>query len=328
MQKQNTDLMAALFSIGARLKILLILFFLTPLFINAQERSIRIVWSSSEYIWRYSVEIERLEDRTYKDHLQEYTAKPFLNASLLPGEYRFRIIPHDILDRPGEGTQWIHFEISHIPAPLIDDLPGTSAEVSSGIPPESEQFLIIDVEDYNLISAPEPEPALPPGPQPQAASEPGPEPEPGIEETTPSRGSPRFNTLGISVGTTFSDPMIVASVHGTYSPVRNFYAELGCDIGFVSQYNDVKSYYSVYPFAHLGFFMPFRGKGGFFTGAGCGYMFCKYTFESGKADVDVFAADLTAGVNIFDMFNIFYTFRTDFGSVSQKLSVSYVYRFK
>jgi len=137
----------------------------------------------------------------------------------------------------------------------------------------------------------------------------------------------RLHTLGVSVGTSFIDPAIIATVHGTYSPVRNMFLELGLDAGFVSIYDDVQSYYSIYPFARVGFFAPFRNKGGWYIGAGGGYMIGEYTFYGEKVPVGVFAADFVTGFNLWNAVDISYSIRTNFGSLSHKLSAGYVYRF-
>ena len=138
----------------------------------------------------------------------------------------------------------------------------------------------------------------------------------------------RLNTIGVSVGTSFADPLIIATVRGTFAPGRNWFLEAGCDLGVVSIYNDVQGYYSAYPFVHTGFFMPFKGKGGWYAGAGGGFMLGEYTFAGGKVPVSVFAADIIAGVNIGNFLDISYTLRTNFGSASNKVAVGYTYRFK
>ena len=149
------------------------------------------------------------------------------------------------------------------------------------------------------------------------------------KEITPEMNkAARLWTVGVSAGSAFTDPVIIATVHGTIAPVRNLFIEPGCDIGFVSVYDDVKSYYSIYPYAHLGYFKPFSPKFGWYAGAGGGYMLGAYEFSGGKVPLGVFAADLITGVNIGNMIDISYTIKTNFSSASNKLSAGYVYRFK
>ena len=294
----------------------------------------RIAWRGGENAWRYAVEIERLENGTYRSHLSEFTTTLFLNVSLPSGEYRFRIIPHDILDRPAGGTQWFPFEIR--PRAVIAESPALSPDVSGEkiSIPEREEIEVISVEDYeskeqltlNKEQRTDSEEEVKGKREEVAESE-------GVtegEEGTESGGQRafRFHTVGASLGSSFIDPVIIVTVHGTYSPVRNLFIELGCDVGFVSTDEEVESYYSFYPYVNVDFFMPFRERGGFFAGAGVGYMAGKYTFEYGENDVSVWAVNITGGINLFNFLNISYTLRTDFGSVNSKVSAGYTYRFK
>ena len=106
--------------------------------------------------------------------------------------------------------------------------------------------------------------------------------------------------------------------------------ELGCDVGILTMSDKVESYYSIYPYAHVAFFLPFpTRKGGFYVGAGAGYMMSYYKFADGDIQNNIFAINATAGFNLFDFLDISYTIRVkpDFESASNKLSIGYVYRF-
>ena len=145
----------------------------------------------------------------------------------------------------------------------------------------------------------------------------------------------RFNTIGISLGSAFFGDLFIVAVNGSFSPVKNMYIELGCDFGFVyydedkSNYNyNPVSYLSILPFAHVGFFAPFNKKGGFFIGAGAGYMVGLFTFPWGKASESVFVADITTGFNLWNWLNISYTLRTNLKSINHKIALGYSYRFK
>jgi len=138
--------------------------------------------------------------------------------------------------------------------------------------------------------------------------------------------SNRYNSFGLSLGTSFADPAIIASVNVTFSPIPFLFFDIGIDMGFISVYEDVKSYLSVYPFINAGFFLPFLNKGGIYISAGVGFLKGNYAFEYGNASVDVVACNFTAGINIENFLNISYTLKTDFKSVGNKLSVGYVFR--
>jgi len=215
------------------------------------------------------------------------------------GEYRFRITPHDILDRPHEATQWVRFTIR--PAPATDNKQDTSGE--------SERIEVIDFEKTTDSE------------QSTVNNE-------QLTEGNDIRNTARYNTIGISIGTAFTDPLVSVAIHGTYSPVNYFFIGAGFDAGFLSMFDGVDNFYSLYPYISAGFFMPVGNLFGIYAGAGAGYIIGSYEFShGGKSDIGVFAVNITAGVNIFDAVNISYTFKTDFTGVSHQIAVGYVYRF-
>jgi len=138
----------------------------------------------------------------------------------------------------------------------------------------------------------------------------------------------RLWSVGVSVGSTIADPLVIATIRGTIAPFRYSFLELGCDVGFISKAEGVVSYYSIYPFIHYAFFLPFTKKGGWYIGAGAGYMIGEYQFKDLPISRRIFAADISAGINIGNFFDISYTLRTDFASVGHKISLGYCYRFK
>jgi hypothetical protein len=149
------------------------------------------------------------------------------------------------------------------------------------------------------------------------------------ESSPEANAAARLKTIGISVGSSLIDPLVIVTVRGSFAPARNFYIELGADWGLISAFDDVDQYWSLYPFAHLGFFVPFAGKGGWYAGMGAGYMIGEYTFSGGgTAAVSVPAVDLTTGFIIGNLIDISYTLRTNFDSASNKISVGFVHRFK
>ena len=153
------------------------------------------------------------------------------------------------------------------------------------------------------------------------------QPPPSWPVETAKPASARLNTLGFSLGTSFADPAFIATVRGAVALGRYWFLELGLDLGLGSTYSQVQTYYSVYPFTHIEVFAPFNGKGGWYIGAGAGYMAGKYTFASGETPVGVFAADFISGFNFGNIFDISYTVRTNFSSASNKLSLGFVKRF-
>jgi len=242
---------------------------LVPVFISAQtnERvfSRRLSWQEDENVYRYAVEIDKMENGTFRRHLSEFTAASYINVSLPEGEYRYRIIPHDILDRPTRGTQWIRFEV---------------------YPTETEQ----KNESGELYA--------------------------------------RYHTIGICAGSSFIDPVIAATIHGSFSPLKYFFIQAGVDIGFISTFEEVDNYYSLYPFLNIGFFLPLNANAGFYTGVGIGFQYSSYTVLNETVDISIFVFNAAVGMVLWDMINVQYTIKTNFTGVNHLVSIGYVYRFK
>ena len=148
----------------------------------------------------------------------------------------------------------------------------------------------------------------------------------GVDDRSADRAA-KLWSIGASVGSSFTDPWVIGTLRGTIAPVKYSFLELGVDAGFVSGVSDI-GYYSFYPYAHLAFFMPFNKDIGAYAGAGGGYLIARYSFPAGEVSLNIFAADAIAGVTLFDMIDISYTFRSDFKNMTNKVSVGYFYRFK
>ena len=135
-------------------------------------------------------------------------------------------------------------------------------------------------------------------------------------------------SIGAAVGSSFAAPWFIGTIHGTIAPLKYSFIELGVDAGLASGVKNV-GYFSVCPFIHLAFFYPItNNRIGVYAGAGGGYTWANYNFPEGKLPMSTFALDTVAGVNLFDMLDVSYTFRTDFKNASNKISVGYSYRFK
>jgi len=178
------------------------------------------------------------------------------------------------------------------------------------------------VETAMARPAPTPQPApLPPATPIQPV-------QPDKERDGAADKAARLSTLGVSVGSTFSVPWFVGTVNVTLAPFMYTFFDLGVDFGLASGYADV-NYYSFYPFAHYAFFVPYKDAGGWYAGAGAGYMMATYqSSEGGSFMENTFAADLTTGVIIKNVFTISYTLRTDFKTASNKVAVGFVKRMR
>jgi hypothetical protein len=64
------------------------------------------------------VVIEKEEgDGTYSELRRESTPELSIELSLSPGKYRCQVIPHNILNQPGEASQWMYIEVLAVPNP-------------------------------------------------------------------------------------------------------------------------------------------------------------------------------------------------------------------
>ncbi|MCL2233291.1 MAG: hypothetical protein FWB99_09465, partial [Treponema sp.] len=79
----------------------------------AQERIFRqrLSWTGDGNVLRYEVIIEREEGGGFREASRTFREEPYIYVSLSPGRYRYRVIPHDFLNRPGTGSAWMYFEI-------------------------------------------------------------------------------------------------------------------------------------------------------------------------------------------------------------------------
>ncbi|MCL2793381.1 MAG: hypothetical protein FWD87_09855 [Spirochaetaceae bacterium] len=71
----------------------------------------RFAWTGDEYAMHYEVIVEREEEGQYRRFFQEFTRETFIRVSLLPGNYRFQVIPYDYLEQPIQVYEWIYFEV-------------------------------------------------------------------------------------------------------------------------------------------------------------------------------------------------------------------------
>jgi len=171
-------------------------------------------------------------------------------------------------------------------------------------------------------------------------------------EITPAKKLPAsaayLNSIGGSLGTTYlTAPLLICTLHGTYSPFRNSFIEMGIDFGWLTgmlhRYS-IKKHFSIYPHIRYAFYLPIDKDSGWFLGAGCGVAYTEYSSSASKTyDVSDFSFlfDFSTGF-MARGFTISYSLRTNFqnssdrsfldyfynGGINGKLSVGYLYRFK
>jgi hypothetical protein len=425
----------------------------------------RLTWTGGEHTSRYEVVIEKEENNRFRPVLRESTDADFIVVSLAPGKYRYRIIPYDFFDLPGESSGWVNIEVREVLSPelnnfspvvfYLDANPIQEFSVSAkNLTPDTVVFLRryggatifpVDVKvneggnsarvffdndqltvgDYEVIVR-NPGwletsregfsivyPILPElnnfspftfykdeletyelivnGKQMIAEAEIFLQDRNGativpvetyiredgsyarlsfdnnqlihgnyevvvrnpgklgaskkgftiidrklVYERELSKARAKYNTIGISAGTSFSVPWLIGTINATLAPFRYSFLEIGLDVGLINGIEDV-GYYSLIPFAHYDLFVPFPTKGGWYIGAGGGWYWANHTFDQGESSFNTFIFDLTTGINIGNLFTVSYTVRTnkltepesliDPKKLISKLSLGFVYRF-
>ncbi|MDR0487225.1 MAG: hypothetical protein LBG91_03150 [Treponema sp.] len=119
---------------------------LVPLHAQTEENPFiqRLAWKGDEYALRYEVLIEREEGAGYRRHLQRSTNAAFIEVSLPPGKYRYRVTPFDFLNRPSEGSRWVNFEVRIALKPELDDFPPVS------LSPDGDAEYVLNITGKNL----------------------------------------------------------------------------------------------------------------------------------------------------------------------------------
>ena len=133
-------------------------------------------------------------------------------------------------------------------------------------------------------------------------------------------------TIGASLGSSFTAPWIIGTARGTIAPFSYSFLALGIDFGFVSGISGV-GYNSFFPFAHYAFYLPVKNWGGWYAGAGGGYLITRLSYPE-VVPVNIFAFEAITGINLFGFLDISYALRTDFAAAGSKVSVGYTYRFR
>ena len=157
----------------------------------------------------------------------------------------------------------------------------------------------------------------------------------------PTAASNKFWSIGALVGTSFIDPWITVTAWGTIAPLEYFFIDIGFDAGFVSGLDGVGSYYSLYPYLHVNFYMPMSSFASltrysysgpnmaFYCGTGLGFLYADYQIYDLSISKTTFVWDaLTIGEILFDFLPISYTLRTDCRTfLNHKIAIGYVKRF-
>jgi len=105
----------------------------------------RFVWKGGENALRYDVVFERERNGVYIPYLKETTKAQFIEVSLPPGHYRFRVIPYDILGRSVEGSVWTNVEI--LPVPKLEQYEEQKPDINTAQKPELKPMPKPEIEE-------------------------------------------------------------------------------------------------------------------------------------------------------------------------------------
>jgi len=81
----------------------------------------RLAWSEDKNTLRYEVVIEKKDNKGYRQVLRKFTDASFIEVSLEPGKYHYRVIPYDFRNQPGDSSDWKEFEVRAAISPELYD---------------------------------------------------------------------------------------------------------------------------------------------------------------------------------------------------------------
>jgi len=179
--------------------------------------------------------------------------------------------------------------------------------------------------DFSYRPVPLPEPRQP---RPPREPKPPKEPKPVTEKQPVNSADTRLNSIGMTLGSSFSAPWLIVTLHGSIAPSNYTFFDLGLDIGTRS--GDLQTdHFSLCPFIRYSLFLPFNAGGGWYVGIGTGFLYAKYNYpDVGEISDTFLMADISSGFVFKNGINVSYTFRTDFEYVYNKVTFGYLYRFQ
>jgi len=113
---------------------------------GVETRVMRLSWTKDDYALRYEVLIEKEEDGVYRNVHREFTQDFSVEIPLPEGNYRCSVIPYDLLDRPGQRSEWISMEVHVLLKPelSVTDIPDTPEPLAAEPETEAEEIIIAD----------------------------------------------------------------------------------------------------------------------------------------------------------------------------------------
>jgi hypothetical protein len=108
----------------------------------------RFSWEHEEYASFYEVTIQREESAgTWNTSFSEFTQDSYIEISLPPGSYRYRVRAYDLMENPAGNPAWQSFEILPALRPVLENFSPESFALDV---PDKGAALILTVRGLNL----------------------------------------------------------------------------------------------------------------------------------------------------------------------------------
>jgi hypothetical protein len=98
----------------------------------------RLVWEKAGYVYRYEITVEEQNDSgDYVEIHRESRRDNFIDLSLAPGLYRYRIEAYNLLNRPAGISTWIPFRVLRALQPELFSYSQEAPAAGDGNPQEA-----------------------------------------------------------------------------------------------------------------------------------------------------------------------------------------------
>jgi len=137
---------------------LLLLFLPKPLWAqnSNEDYTVSLSWIGDNYTLQYEVIIERNENGDYLEILRNLTDTASIEIHLAQGSYRCKVIPYDILKKPGTGSEWTSFEIRTPVIPSVSE-PENEEVAEIEFQSEEEPYFVYRISRRDLFISPKTE---------------------------------------------------------------------------------------------------------------------------------------------------------------------------
>jgi hypothetical protein len=116
----------------------------------------RLSWEPEEYASRYEVRMERREEGgNWSPVFERFTGGNFIEISLSPGSYRYRVRAYDLVENPADSSEWVYFEILPAVQPGLESFSPNRISLDELSLPDGRTALTLTVRGRNLTETAE-----------------------------------------------------------------------------------------------------------------------------------------------------------------------------